>query len=1133
MARVFLSHSSANNAQAIALRDWLVSHGWDDLFLDLDPEKGLRAGERWQAALRQAAERCELVILLVSPEWAASRWCMAEFLLAKNLNKRIFGVMVEAMPLSDLPTEMTAEWQLVDLTAGERDHEVTVTLPPGDKTETVAFANDGLERLRIGLMQAGLDARYFAWPPDHDPERSPYRGLEPLEAEDAGIFFGRDGPIMVGLDQLRGLREGAPPRLLAILGASGAGKSSFLRAGLLPRLARESQRFLPLPVIRPERAVISGETGLIPSLKTARKAAGLSHSRAEIRKAIEAGPERVATLLADLVKANTAPDLGNGTKPRKLPTLVLAIDQAEELFHGEGGEEARVFLDLLGTLAAEDKPAVVVLFTIRSDSYELLQTTRSLQGLRQHTLSLPPMPKGSYAEVIKGPAQRLEGTSRPLKIDEALVDALLADIDEGGAKDALPLLAFTLERLYREESGDGDLKLSEYEDIGRVKGSIEAAVERALDAADADSRMPRDRETRLALLRRGLIPWLAGIDPDTGSPRRRIARRSEIPLESAPLIDLLVEQRLLATDTAKDTGEVTIEPAHEALLRQWGLLQRWLEDDLEALTTLEGVKRAARDWAANGGAPDWLNHTGTRLDEAEQIAQRGDLGGDLSDDARNYLKECRKQEDARQRERLKRLEAERQEQERRVKDAEALAAANKRTAQRTGVGLLAALALVVLAGWQWQVALSERTAKEEQQSMLAEKTLAGVQDKLLHFLAKAEMRLDTIWRLCSHKNGIISQSLFSLKPVFTSREETELIEKLNTVFVPLIDADPYISSMMIVGSQGFEYVALDERAFPETRVRGFTPRDKKLHAQTNRQDDDSYAWRNRLQLGSSEGTTNEWYWGGDSADELKGTKEFHPEPLVKIENGRPHNIAYDPRERRYARPWLRQSDYPTVSKELWDPQEPNVHWTPPYVFYTTKAVGITASRGWEDARGEKKYVIAVDFTLTELSLVTARLKLMERGVVFMFTHDGAVIGLPYDADRFGDTDMSDEALIDRIKKFFAELISQNPKGSRPDQVPEALQVHNVAANLSTSALEPAFKAWKASAVNQREPTTVSFSVDDEPWIGLFKPVSLPKGDRSIWIAVIAPAKEFGIEDTKGWPHPAPEVGDAKLSDIAR
>ena len=90
------------------------------------------------------------------------------------------------------------------------------------------------------------------------------------------------------------------------------------------------------------------------------------------------------------------------------------------------------------------------MFTIRSDNYERLQVAPELEGVRQDTLNLPPMPKGSYAEVIKGPARRLEGTERALEIEDALVDALLADIEAGGAKDALPLLAFTLERLYVE-----------------------------------------------------------------------------------------------------------------------------------------------------------------------------------------------------------------------------------------------------------------------------------------------------------------------------------------------------------------------------------------------------------------------------------------------------------------------------------------------------------------------------------------------------------------------------------------------------------------------------------------------------------------------------------------------------------
>ena len=502
-----------------------------------------------------------------------------------------------------------------------------------------------------------------------------------MKSEDAGIFFGRDGPTIVGLDLLRGLREAASPRLVVILGASGAGKSSFLRAGLLPRLARESQHFLPLPVIRPERAVISGEAGLVASLETALSDAKHPRKRTDIRKAVEAGPASIAVLLQDLVKTSTTAHGGDGAKPRNAPTIILAIDQAEELFQAEGGEEAQTFLDLLGQRVAKDDPALITLFTIRSDNYERLQEAKQLEGLRQHTLSLPPMPKGSYAEVIKGPARRLEGTKRALKIEEALVDALLADVEEGGAKDALPLLAFTLERLYREEGGDGDLKLSEYEELGRVRGSIEAAVERALKAADHDPKIPRDREARLALLRRGFIPWLAGIDPDTGSPRRRVARRSEIPAESAPLIDLLVEQRLLATDVSKDTGEVTIEPAHEALLRRWGLLQGWLAEDAGLLAVMEGVKRAARDWAANDKGDPWLTHAGERLKTAEQLIDRPDLAANLEPTDRDYLAACRQ--------------------------AERAAASRRRRAQ-VAFGVLGVAILAGVIGWMNEAYLQER-----------------------------------------------------------------------------------------------------------------------------------------------------------------------------------------------------------------------------------------------------------------------------------------------------------------------------------------------------------------------------------------------------------------------------------------
>ena len=402
--------------------------------------------------------------------------------------------------------------------------------------------------------------------------------------------------------------------------------------------------FLPLPIVRPERAAVAGKTGLLSALEGAFQAAKIPATRADLRVAIDAGAAKLRPLLLSLVDKATLAALDRDIKP-KPPALIVSIDQGEELFLAEGQDEARTLLALLRDLLSDDAPALIVLFTVRSDSYERLQLAKEFEGVHQQTLSLPPMPRGSYAEVIKGPVLRLEGTARALKIEDSLVNALLTDIDEGGAKDALPLLAFTLERLYVEYGGRGRLMLADYEALGRIKGSIEAAVECAFEAADNDPAIPKDRNARLALLRRGLIPWLAGIDPETGSPRRRVARKSEIPEEARPLIQHLVDQRLLATDVAKETGEHTIEPVHEALLRQWGLLQGWLAEDSGLLGILQGVERASLDWAANEKSPAWLTHRTNRLKAAEQLLRdRPDLASKFEPTDLDYLAACRKRE---------------------------------------------------------------------------------------------------------------------------------------------------------------------------------------------------------------------------------------------------------------------------------------------------------------------------------------------------------------------------------------------------------------------------------------------------------------------------------------------------------
>jgi formylglycine-generating enzyme required for sulfatase activity len=658
MTGIFISHSSKNNAEAIAIRDWMKGQGWEDVFLDLDPERGLAAGDRWQATLRVAIARCELVVVLISPDWAASSWCKTEFLLAKlGANpKAILPVIVESTPWSELPAEMKADYHLVDLTKGSRSATFAVEAPGCDKSVEVHFSEEGLRALKAGLERFSLAAGYFEWPPADDPDRPPYRGLRPLEADDAGIYFGRDAPVSEALGRLRAMREGAPPRLLVVVGASGAGKSSFLRAGLLPRIQRDDRHFLALGVIRPGRAVISGESGFLVALEAACRACGLKKARAELKKAIDGGAAALRPLLEMLVEGAvpSASDPEAADIQSKPPIVVFPIDQGEELFQAEGQTEAETFLALLRDLLTIDAPAALALITIRSDAYERLLVAKAMEGVQYQSFGLSPMPKGAYVDVIRGPPRRLVGTARELRVEDSLVEQLLAEIEDGGAKDALPLLAFTLERLYVEYGAGGDLRLSQYRQLRGIHGSIEAAVERALIAADADSSIPKDRAARLALLRHGLIPWIAGIDPDSGAPRRRVARMSEIPAESRRLIELLVDERLLATDTvvAKDAATgmdkriVTIEPAHEALLRQWEELQNWLVVDRELLIVMDNVKRAARDWDKNERGDAWLTHEGARLQAAQKLNGRPDIAAGLDQTDQNYLTACARAEAA-------------------------------------------------------------------------------------------------------------------------------------------------------------------------------------------------------------------------------------------------------------------------------------------------------------------------------------------------------------------------------------------------------------------------------------------------------------------------------------------------------
>ena len=654
MSRIFLSHSSSNSAAALALASWLQSQGWDDYFLDISERRGIAPGERWMAALAGAVDRCEAVIFLVSPAWRDSKFCFAEFYQAKNLGKRIFGVIVEPIALSQLPEQMTAEWQVCDLSHAEEAVAFTVERAPLVPRTEVRFPAFGLEALARGLRKAGLDPSNFVWPPVADPGRSPYPGLRALDEPDAAVFFGREAPIVRAIDQIRLVRERDVERLFVILGASGAGKSSFLRAGLLPRLRRDSDHFVVLPPIRPERAAMSGSQGLLASLKAALAAAGQALSQDALRT--ELAGTGLAGVLRRIEARPQAPGApGLVTAPTTTRTVLVPIDQAEELFTSDGGDEAQQLLQHIETvqqeLVASEPPReglrlrVLFLVTIRSDSLPRLQADARLQRLAPVLFSLPAMPASEFKAVIEGPARRHTESVKPLAIAPQLTEELVADAK--GA-DALPLLALTLEWLYREFTTPQGTRIGhdEYTRLGGVRGVIEMAVERAFEQPGREPAIPVQRAEQERLLEQ-VFPFIATVDPDSGEWKRRVALRRALR-EAVPqadaLVQRLVEQRLLLADSrqiaeAAEPVEV-VEVAHEALLRQWAALERWLRTFAADLSAGESIRRAAMDWQRGERDEALLVHTAHRLQAAQALLADERFKGRFEPVDAQYLGAC-------------------------------------------------------------------------------------------------------------------------------------------------------------------------------------------------------------------------------------------------------------------------------------------------------------------------------------------------------------------------------------------------------------------------------------------------------------------------------------------------------------
>jgi predicted AAA+ superfamily ATPase len=373
VASLFISHSSSDREAAQRLAERLQAEGFAALFLDFDPEQGIPAGHNWERELYAQLRKADAVIFLASAASVASRWCFLEVGLARSLGKPVFPLSLNG----DTRLELLADTQWVDLAEGEQ-----------------AYA-----RLLKALRQAGLNpADSFAW----NPTRRPYPGLQPFAPEDAAVYFGRDHEIERLLELVQStLQRGVAGRLVAIVGPSGSGKSSLVRAGMLPRLEKLKEQWVVVPPVLPGQRPTRN---LARSLSRAFSARGHERSTAELERHLGSGPAALAELAGELAEIMGGDDE---------PNVLLVIDQAEELITRSGEREQQLFLGLLAGALGEESPLWVVA-TVRSEFLSSAPERAGLAEVVDDTLMVEPLSRARLPEVIEGPAHGPGSTSKPV-----------------------------------------------------------------------------------------------------------------------------------------------------------------------------------------------------------------------------------------------------------------------------------------------------------------------------------------------------------------------------------------------------------------------------------------------------------------------------------------------------------------------------------------------------------------------------------------------------------------------------------------------------------------------------------------------------------------------------------------------
>jgi WD40 repeat protein len=633
MATLFVSHASADDPHAENLERWLRSRGFVDLFVD---HSSIAGGDKWAQTLRESSGACRVVICLVTERWLASDECFAEFRAAWYMGKRIIPMLavrdVEAR-LRDRLAKILAEDQGIDVTAcfsGGAHFDLT----SDPRAETLL---DGGLRAAGALANVGIDPELFAIDKKSRPE--PFPGLASFgdDDADAAVFFGRSREVADTLEALRQMRAAAERRLFVILGASGAGKSSLLRAGIIPRLRRETPAWIPLHPFRPGAdPLYNFASAFARTLGDFDRVDASGALRDRLREAYrdaaaDLGARATGDTLPSLVAAlEREGGILRQVTGRPAATILISVDQAEELARGEG-ESAEVLACVLRT--ALRSAGWRIACTVRTDSFPELQQSPRFRDLAARGYDLRALPAFRFDDVVQRPAARYG-----VEVESALIDELMHDAP---AEDALPLLAFTLQRLWRQYAATGRLSRAHYESVGRLTGLIEDAAERALRGMPIDDQplSARDAGARLdALGAATFVPALAQLS-ESGQTVRRVAAWHSFTEEQKGLLEHFDRWRLVVR-RGDETGGGTVEVAHEALFRTWNRFKSWLKPERARLEAQRSVASAAIVWDRHSRKATWLDHRGIRLIEARRLARTPQYQQQFSKVDRAYLAAC-------------------------------------------------------------------------------------------------------------------------------------------------------------------------------------------------------------------------------------------------------------------------------------------------------------------------------------------------------------------------------------------------------------------------------------------------------------------------------------------------------------